>query len=196
MTLVASHTSQKIVSEATQLLRAIGEGRPQAAAELLALVYEELRQLAVSKMAREAPGHTLQPTALVHEAWLRLVRDEDREFANRTHFFAAAAQAMRRILIDRARQRHRQRHGGGQEHIELTENLLATPEDDDQLLAVNDALEKLGLKHPLPAQVVTLRYFAGLGNEEIAGLMDISVSTVKNYWTFAKAWLYHEINAG
>ena len=181
------------VSEATQLLSAVEQGSPKAAEELLDLVYEELRHLAASKMAHEAPGHTLQTTALVHEAWLRLVGDENRRFENRTHFFAAAAEAMRRILIDRARRRHAERHGGGYQRVTLEDDLLANPDDDEQLLALNDALEKLALKNPAQAQVVKLRYFAGMTNEEIAQLMGISLSTVKNYWTFSKAWLFHEI---
>ncbi len=184
------------MSDATAMLEAMEKGDPKAAADFLDLVYDELRRLAAGKMAREAPGNTLQSTALVHEAWLRLTRDEDRKFKNRTHFFAAAAEAMRRILIDRARQRNTLRRGGRHDHAELEEGFLIKPEDDEQLLAVNDALERLALKHPLPAKVVNLRYFAGMTNEEIAELLNISVSTVKNYWIFAKAWLYHEIGAG
>lgn len=191
---LAADSWRQNVSDATQLLGAVEHGQPKAAEELLDLVYQELRQLAASKMAREAPGHTLQPTALVHEAWLRLVSHEERKFANRTHFFAAAAQAMRRILIDRARKRSTQRRGGSNEYVEFEEEMVAKPEDDAQLLALNDSLEKLALKHPLSAKVVEMRYFVGMTNEEIAELMGVSASTVKNYWTFAKAWLHNEID--
>jgi RNA polymerase sigma factor (TIGR02999 family) len=130
---------------------------------------------------------------LVHEAWLRLIGDENRRFEGRTHFFAAAAEAMRRILIDRARRRHAVRHGGEYERVHLEEDMLAGPCDDEQLLALNEALEKLELKHPIQAQVVKLRYFAGMSNEEIAELIGVSRSTVKNYWVFSKAWLFREI---
>jgi RNA polymerase sigma factor (TIGR02999 family) len=181
------------VSDATQLLNAVEPGNPKAAEELLELVYEELRRLAAFKMAQEAPGQTLQATALVHEAWLRLVTAEGRKFENRTHFFSAAAEAMRRILIDRARRKQTQRHGGGWERVQLDEFELAAPTADDQLLAVHEALDKLALEHPLQAEVVKLRYFAGMTNEEVAQILGISVSTAKNYWTFSRAWLFHEI---
>jgi RNA polymerase sigma factor (TIGR02999 family) len=181
------------MSEATAMLAAIGKGDPKAPAAFLDLVYNELRRLAASKLAREAPGQTLQSTALVHEAWLRLIGDENRRFEDRTHFFAAAAEAMRRILIERARRRRAVRHGGEYERVDLEEDMLASPEDDDQLLALNDALKKLELKHPVQAQVVKLRYFAGMSNEEIAEVMGVSLSTVKNYWVFSKAWLYRDI---
>jgi RNA polymerase sigma factor (TIGR02999 family) len=165
----------------------------RATDQLVQAVYEELRRLAASKLAREAPGQTLQPTALVHEAWLRLVGDDKRRFEDRTHFFAAAAQAMRRILIERARRRHAVRHGGQYERVHLEEDMLASPGDDEQLLALNDALEKLELKHPIQAQVVKLRYFGGMSNQEIAQLLGVSLSTVKNHWVFSKAWLFREI---
>jgi len=181
------------MSEATAMLDAIGKGDAEAPAAFLDLVYNELRRLAVSRMAREAPGQTLQATALVHEAWLRLIGDENRRFESQTHFFAAAAEAMRRILIERARRRRAVRHGGEYSRVKLEEDMLASPENDDQLLALNDALEKLERKHPIQAQVVKLRYFAGMSNEEIAELIGVSLSTVKNYWVFSKAWLYREI---
>ena len=183
------------MSEIKAMLDAIGKGDTLAAAAFLDLVYDELRHLAASKMAREAPGQTLQATALVHEAWLRLIGDENRRFEDRTHFFAAAAEAMRRILIERARRRHAVRHGGDYERVNLKEDMLASPEDDEQLLALNDALEKLELKHPIQARVVKFRYFAGMSNEEIAELLGVSLSTVKNYWVFSKAWLFREIKA-
>ena len=184
------------MSEATVMLAAIERGDSQAAGDLLNLVYEELRRLAAYKLAQEAPGQTLQPTALVHEAWLKLVGGEERKFENRTHFFAAAAEAMRRILVDRARRRLTQRHGGGQQRVELEESNLVAPDADDQLLAVNDALEKLAREFPAQAQVVKLRYFAGMTNEEAAQLLGLSVSTIKNYWAFARAWLFNEIKGG
>jgi RNA polymerase sigma factor (TIGR02999 family) len=181
------------MSNATVMLHAIEAGDAKAADQLLALVYDELRRLAAYKMSQEAPGQTLQPTALVHEAWLRLVSAEGRKFENRTHFFAAAAEAMRRILIDRARRRLTQRHGGQHERVELDESGLVAPAEDEQLLAVDEALEKLAREHPVQAQVVKLRYFAGMTNEETGQLLDLSVSTVKNYWAFARAWLFDEI---
>lgn len=183
------------MSEATVMLDAIAKGDAKAPAAFLDLVYNELRRLAVSKLAREAPGQTLQSTALVHEAWLRLIGDENRRFEDRTHFFAAAAEAMRRILIERARRRHAVRHGGEYERVHLEEEMLAGPADDEQLLALNDALDKLESKHPIQAQVVKLRYFGGMNNQEIAQLLGVSLSTVKNYWVFSKAWLYRDIKA-
>jgi RNA polymerase sigma factor (TIGR02999 family) len=181
------------MSDATVMLQAIEAGDAKAADQLLAAVYDELRRLAAHKMSQEAPGQTLQPTALVHEAWLRLVSADGRKFENRTHFFAAAAEAMRRILIDRARRRQTHRHGGQHERVELDESGLVAPAADEQLLAVDDALEKFARQHPVPAQVVKLRYFAGMTNEETAQLLGLSVSTIKNYWAFARAWLFDEI---
>ncbi|MBL9166164.1 MAG: sigma-70 family RNA polymerase sigma factor [Verrucomicrobiales bacterium] len=184
------------MSDATLLLSAIEDGDPRAADQLLDLLYEELRRLAAYKMAQEAPGHTLQPTALVHEAWLKLIGTGDRKFQNRAHFFSAAAEAMRRILIDRARRRQTQRHGGQYERVELHETGLVAPADDDQLLAINEALETLVREHPVQAQVVKLRYFGGLTNEEISATLNLSVSTVKNYWAFARAWLFDAMRRG
>ena len=179
--------------DATLLLHAVEQGDPQAADQLLALLYEELRRLARSKMAREAPGQTLQPTALVHEAWLRLMGSQTPSFANRAHFFSAAAEAMRRILIDRARRKLAARHGGGAQRVELDEVNLVAPGGDEQLLQMNEALEELVKGHPAQAEVVKLRYFAGMTNEEIAQVLNISVSSVKNYWTFARAWMFAKI---
>lgn len=184
------------MSDATLLLTAVEAGDPTAADKLLGLVYDELRKLAASKMAQERAGQTLQPTALVHEAWLRLVGATPPSFANRAHFFSAAAEAMRRILIDRARRKLTVRHGGGCERVDLDGVDLAAPDADRQLIAVHDALEKLALQHPLQAELVKLRYFAGMTNEEIAKVLGISVSTVKNYWTFARAWIFSEIQSG
>ena len=180
-------------SDATVLLTAVERGEPKAADELLELVYQELRQLAARKMAQESPGQTLQPTALVHEAWLRLVGKENPSFQNRAHFFSAAAEAMRRILIDRARRRQTQRHGGGHERVHLDECDLIAPQADDELLAVHEALDKLAQEHPVQAEVVKLRYFGGRSNEEIAQILDISLTTVKTYWVFARAWLLRQI---
>jgi len=185
--------SNRSMSEATLMLAAIERGDPRAAENLLNLVYDELRRLAAYKMSQEAPNQTLQPTALVHEVWLKLVGVETRKFENRAHFFAAAAEAMRRILIDRARRRQTQRHGGQYERVDLDESGLVAPAEDVQLLAVDEALEKLSRKHPVQAQVVKLRYFGGMTNEETAQLLELSVSTVKNYWAFARAWLFDEI---
>jgi RNA polymerase sigma factor (TIGR02999 family) len=184
-----------IISPVTHILEAIQTGDAQAASELLPLVYEELRKLAASKMANEAAGNTLQPTALVNEAWMRLVGSDDPKFAGRPHFFAAAAEAMRRILIDRARSKRALRHGGGQERVNIDHIDVASPDSDDQLLAMNDALEKLAVQHPTEAELVKLRYFAGLTVEEAAGLLDIAPRTARNYWTYSRTWLYHEITA-
>ncbi len=181
------------MSDATLLLTAVELGEPMAAEKLLAVVYSELRKLAASKMAREAPGHTLQPTALVHEAWLRLVGSQSPSFANRAHFFSAAAEAMRRILIDRARRKMAERHGGGIQRVELDELNLAAPDSDPQILRVNEALEGLAKENAPQAEVVKLRYFAGMTNEEIAKVLNISVSSVKNYWTFARAWMFNKM---
>ena len=182
--------------DATLLLVAVEQGDATAAEKLLNLVYEELRRLAASKMAQEAPGQTLQPTALVHEAWLRLVGANQSKFENRAHFFSAAAEAMRRILIDRARRKLTQRHGGGFERVDLEAQDLAAPDADQQLLAVHEVLDKLASEHPTQAEVVKLRYFAGMTNEEIAQVLGVSVATVKNYWTFARSWIFHEIRSG
>ena len=183
------------MNDATVVLAAVQKGDRAAAEELLVLVYDELRRLAASKLAHEAPGQTLQATALVHEAWLRLLGHQTPTFNDRAHFFRASAEAMRRILIDRARRKKTERHGGSFARVEfnLGDIELAAPSADDQLLALNDALEKLALTHPLQADLVKLRYFAGLTNEEVSEAMDISVSTVKNYWAFARAWLLNEI---
>jgi RNA polymerase sigma factor (TIGR02999 family) len=181
------------MSEATQFLVAIESGDSTAADQLLSLVYNELRHLAASRMAHESPGQTLQPTALVHEAWLRLVANETPHFQNRAHFFAAAAEAMRRILIERARRRQAIRHGGGQQRVDLEHVELPFPGSDDQLLAVNEALEQLAVAHPQEAEVVKLRYFVGLTHEEVADALGISVRTAKNYWAHARAWLFQEI---
>jgi RNA polymerase sigma factor (TIGR02999 family) len=181
------------MSDATAMLAAVQAGDSKAADELLNLVYDELRRLAASKLARETPGQTLQPTALVHEAWLRLAGDQTLSFNDREHFFRASAEAMRRILIDRARRKQCQRHGGEFQRADFDGFDLAAPAVDDQILAVNEALEKLALEHPVQAELVKLRYFAGLTNEEVSEVMGISISTAKNYWVFSRAWLLNEM---
>ena len=181
------------MSEVTRILEAAGRGNPQAAEALLPLVYEELRQLAVARMAHEAPGHTLQPTALVHEAWLRLKGNADASWSGRAHFFGAAAEAMRRILIDHARRKRAARRGGGQAPLDLADLEVASPAPDDELLAVSEALDKLAARDPRKAELVKLRYFVGLTTEEAAGILDISVPTADRWWSFSRAWLYQEI---
>jgi RNA polymerase sigma factor (TIGR02999 family) len=171
------------------------QGDHQAAGELLPLVYEELRKLAAAKMAFENPGQTLQPTALVHEAWLRLTGDANRKWNDRTHFFAAAAEAMRRILVDNARRKRAQRHGGGQQRLELLDLAAPSAPNDDQLLAVNDALGKFAVFDPQKAELVKLRYFVGMTIEETSEALGISKATAKRHWDYARAWLYEEIRA-
>jgi len=167
---------------------------PKAADQLLPLVYQELRKLAAHKMAGEPPGQTLQPTALVHEAWLKLVGQEDRKWQDRNHFFAASAEAMRRILVDNARRKRTQRHGGGQRRVELDDIRLAV-ENDDLLLAVNDVLEKLAATDKQKAELVKLRYFVGMTIEEAAQVLDISEPMAKRHWAYARAWLSEEIRS-
>jgi len=181
------------VSDVTRILTAIEQGDANAADKLLPLVYEELRKLAAHRMANEAAGQTLQPTALVHEAWMRLVGKENPRFENRAHFFAAAAEAMRRILIDNARRKRALRHGGGQQRVDFEQVDLASASDDDQLLAINDALDKLAAQNKLEAEVVKLRYFVGLTLDEAAEVLGISARTADNYWAHARAWLFHEL---
>lgn len=181
------------VSDATLLLAAVEEGDQEARGKLLELVYTELRRLAASKMAHESPGQTLQPTALVHEAWLRLVGAKNLKFENRAQFFSAAAEAMRRILIDRARRKLAQRHGGGNSRVDIGTIDVPAPDSDQRLLDVHEVLDKFKVEHPVQARVVMLRYFAGMTNEETADVLGLSVATVKNYWTFARTWLFQEI---
>jgi RNA polymerase sigma factor (TIGR02999 family) len=183
------------VSDVTRILEAAQQGDPTAADQLLPLVYEELRRLAAHKMANEAAGQTLQPTALVHEAWLRLVGNDPPQFQNRAHFFAAAAEAMRRILIDRARRKRAVRHGGEQQRVDVQAVELASPDDDEQLLGVNEALDKLAVEHKAEAELVKLRYFVGMTNDEAAEVLGISPRTAKYYWTHARAWLFRELQA-
>jgi RNA polymerase sigma factor (TIGR02999 family) len=182
------------ISDVTQILDAMRQGGLQTADELLPLVYEELRKLAAAKMAREASGQTLQPTALVHEAWLRLVGNQNPSFANRAHFFAAAAEAMRRILIDKARRRRAVRHGGEQQRVDFAEADLICPTPDDQLLAMNEALDKLAVHHSRQAELVKLRYFVGMTVQEVAEVLNISIDTAKDDSAHARAWLFREMS--
>ncbi|MGA2542863.1 MAG: ECF-type sigma factor [Verrucomicrobiota bacterium] len=180
------------MSDVTRILEAAQRGDPNAAGELLPLVYEELRRLAAGKMASQPAGHTLQPTALVHEAWLRLA-GADAKFEGRAHFFASAAEAMRHILVDHARRKSAKRHGGGQQRVEFNEAGLAAPTNDDQILAVDDALDKFSQENKLGADLVKLRYFGGLTLAEAAQALGVSERTADNYWAHAKAWLIREI---
>ena len=182
------------MSDVTQLLNAIDAGDPKAADQLLPLVYEELRKLAGAKMALEKPGQTLQATALVHEAWLRLMgTDKLKSWNSRGHFFGAAAEAMRRILVDRARQKARVRHGGSLERVDLEHVTLATKDNDETVLAIHEALEKLALESPQKAEMVKLHYFIGLEYPEIATALGVSLSTVERHWAYARSWLFREM---
>ena len=181
------------MSDVTCILNAIGGGDSKAAQDLLPLVYEELRKLAAHKMANEAPGQTLQPTALVHEAWLRLVGTENPQFEGRGHFFAAAAEAMRRILIDRARQKLSLKRGTGAARVNLEDLDVASAADDDTLLAVDEALTKLAREDPDSAEFIKLRFFAGMTNDEAAQALGIPERTARRHWSFARAWLFREI---
>jgi RNA polymerase sigma factor (TIGR02999 family) len=185
------------MSEVTRVLSAIKGGDPQAAEQLLPLVYEELRKLAAQKLAQEKPGQTLQATALVHEAYLRLVDVEKAQhWDSRGHFFAAAAEAMRRILIEQARRKQSRCRGGGMRRVELDEGALLAAEEDhaaDDLLALDEALQQLESEDPLKARLVKLRYFAGLSLQEAAAALGISVASAKRYWIYARSWLYGKV---
>ena len=181
--------------DVTRILSAIEEGDPHAAEQLLPLVYDELRKLAAQKLAQEKPGQTLEATALVHEAYLRLVGiAEPRVYRDRGHFFATAATAMRRILIDQARRKKTEKQGGGRLRHELPD--LAAPQPDDELLALNDALEQLATEDPVNARLVELRYFAGLTNDQAADVLGISPSTADRHWAYARAWLQTAVRGG
>ena len=179
----------------TQILEAVGAGDKQAAEELLPLVYEELRRLAAARMAKEAPGQTLQATALVHEAWLRLVGPNPVQWNGRGHFFGAAAEAMRRILLDRARKKGRLRHGGQLQRVDLEQVTIATQDSDDVVVAIHEALEKLATESPQKAEIVKLRYFGGLEHAEIAEVLGVSEPTVRRHWAYARSWLYAELKS-
>ena len=185
------------MSEVTHILEAIRQGDPKAADELLPLVYGELRKLAAARMAREASGQTLQATALVHEAWLRLGGEEQPAWENRGHFFAAAAEAMRRILIDKARRKRAERHGGGLERVDLEAIQVAAPvADEAEMLAVHEALDELAKLDGRKAELVKLRFFVGLNFAEAAAVLGISEPTAKRDWAFARAWLYRRCGSG
>ncbi|MCI0537801.1 MAG: ECF-type sigma factor [Verrucomicrobiales bacterium] len=175
--------------DVTRILQVIDRGDAKAAEELLPLVYEELRRLAAHKMAQEKPGQTLQATALVHEAWLRIIQQDQRQWQSRTHFFIAAAEAMRRILVDRARRKQAARHGGGVPHKDIALVELPIESDPDRLLRIHEVLDELAAEEPLRAEVVKLRFFVGMSHGEIAEAMNVSEKTVKRYWAYAKAWL-------
>jgi RNA polymerase sigma factor (TIGR02999 family) len=178
------------MADVTQILAAVARGDPLAAAELLPLVYDELRRLAAARLADERPGQTLQPTALVHEAYLRLVGPEDRpRWEGRGHFFAAAAEAIRRILVEAARRKHALKRGGGGERVELDPELFAAPEQPEDLIALDEALEQLARSEPRVAELVKLRYFAGLTIPQAAGVLGVAPRTADGWWAFARAWL-------
>jgi RNA polymerase sigma factor (TIGR02999 family) len=180
--------------EVTRILSAIEQGDPHAAEQLLPLVYDELRKLATERMAQEKPGQTLQATALVHEAYLRLVDvDKVQRWNSRGHFFAAAAEAMRRILVENARRKRGVKHGGGLQRVDLDEAVSCAPEPADDLLALNEALDQLAREDPAKAELVKLRYFAGLSVQEAADVLGISRATADRYWAYAKVWLYRAV---
>lgn len=185
--------SESRVNEVTRILNAAQSGDPKAAEQLLPIVYAELRRLAAHKLANETANQTLQPTALVHEAWLKLAGETGRKYTGRDHFFAVAAEAMRRILIDSARRKRSQRRGGGQERLDVQEIDLAAEMPDDELLALNEALEKFAALDPSKAELVKLRFFVGLTLEETAEILGTSLATAKRHWAFARAWLYAEM---
>jgi RNA polymerase sigma factor (TIGR02999 family) len=183
------------MSDVTQILSAIEQGDPSAAEQLLPLVYDELRRVAAAKLAHDSPGQTLQATALVHDAYIRLVgSDSQRSWNSRGHFFAAAAEAMRRILIEKARRRRRLRHGGGRRRLTLEGLDVGDEKASDDLLALDEGLARLAAETPNVAEVVKLRYFAGLTVDQTAAALGISVRTAKRHWAYAKAWLYEEIS--
>jgi RNA polymerase sigma factor (TIGR02999 family) len=197
----SDQASKPHVTEVSRILSAIQEGDPRAAERLLPLVYEELRRLAAQRVAMEKPGQTLQATALVHEAYLRLVSvgQASPQWDGRGHFFAAAAEAMRRILIDQARRKKSEKAGGKLRRVDLNDEELAAPSDEqdpDQLLALDQALREFELEDPLKARLVKLRYFAGLPLAEAAAVLGISLATAKRHWVYARSWLYGKVNAG
>jgi RNA polymerase sigma factor (TIGR02999 family) len=183
------------VSEFTELLERAAQSDANVSKELLPLVYDELRKLAAHKLAHEAPGQTLQPTALVHEAWLRLAGSSHQQWNSRGHFFGAAAEAMRRILIDNARRKGRVRHGGRLSRVDLDKIDLAAEDQTETLLAVNDALTKFAALEPTKAELVKLRFFVGLTMPDAGKALGLSESTAKRHWDFARAWLYRELSS-
>ncbi len=184
------------MNEVTRILNAIEQGDGRAIDQLVPALYQELRQLAAQKLSREKPGQTLQATALVHEAYLRLAGEESRNWRSRTHFFAAAAEAMRRILIENARRKHRLKRGGVLQRVDLDEAETASGQSAEELIAVDEALTKLAAVDKTKAELVRLRYFAGLTLDQAAEVLGISPTTAKRHWTYARAWLYRQIAAG
>jgi len=184
------------VGDVTRILTAIEQGDARAADELLPAVYQELRRLAAQKLSVESPGQTLQATALVHEAYIRLVGAEAQNWKSRTYFFAAAAEAMRRILVENARRKGRLKRGGGRQRVELDDADLAIDEPSTDIVALDEALAKLATEDPVKADLVKLRYFAGLTVEQAAEILKISRATAARYWSYARAWLFHEISSG
>jgi RNA polymerase sigma factor (TIGR02999 family) len=183
------------MSDVTQALDAIGRGDERASAQLLPMIYQELRSMAARKLAQEPPGQTLQATALVHEAYVRLVdSDSEQKWQHRGHFFAAAAEAMRRILVEKARRKQRVKHGGEHQRVEVDDEQLVCSIPSDQLLALDEALERFGQEEPEKAQLVKLRFFAGLSIEEAAEAMGISRATASRHWTYARAWLHDAVS--
>jgi RNA polymerase sigma factor (TIGR02999 family) len=178
------------MSDVTLILQAVGRGEKQASEELLPLVYEELRRMAAARMAREAAGHTLQPTALVHEAWMRLVGDEERSWENRAHFFGAAAEAMRRILVESARRKGRSKRGNRPERVVIDEIDIADATPGEEVVLIDEALKELETLDAERARVVVLRFFGGLNNDEVAENLGIGKRTVERHWAFAKVWLF------
>ena len=193
MSIDAPQSETEAGGDVTRVLERAQKGDPSAAAELLPLVYDELRRLAAAKMAHERPDQTLQPTALVHEAWLRLAGNKNQEWNGRAHFFGAAAEAMRRILIENARRKAAARHGGGQARLDIQEIEIGAPGKDDELLSVHEALDRLAAQDRQKAEVVKLRYFAGLTTQEAAQVLGISVPTADRWWNYSRAWLFEEI---
>jgi RNA polymerase sigma factor (TIGR02999 family) len=184
------------MSEVTQIIEAIARGDKHASEQLLPLIYEELRSLAARKLAQEPPGQTLEATALVHEAYVRLVdAKEEQQWNHRGHFFAAAAEAMRRILVEKARRKQRVKHGGELQRVELDDERLVCSVPSDQIVALDEALERFANEEPEKAQLVKLRFFAGLSIEEAAEVLGVSRATATRHWTYARAWLFNAISA-
>jgi RNA polymerase sigma factor (TIGR02999 family) len=181
------------VSDLTRILEAMQRGQPQAAEELLPLVYDELRRIAAFKMARESPGHTLQPTALVHEAWLRMIGDGNEQFASRAHFFSVAAEAMRRILVESARRKHSLKRGAGAQAKPLDESNLVQNAPSDEILAIHEAVDLLAAEDPTSADLVKLRYFVGMTMDEAAAALGLPLRTAERLWTYSRAWLRRKV---
>jgi RNA polymerase sigma factor (TIGR02999 family) len=192
---VRATTAAHSMSEVTQALEAMSRGDARAAEELLSLVYAELRRIAAARMAHEAPGQTLQATALVHEAWIRLGGDTQPPWQNRAHFFAAASEAMRRILVENARRKLRLKRGAGHERVELDESAIEAPAEDEKIVQVHEALDALAKEDPQKAEIVKLRFFVGLGHDEIAALLGLNEKTVRRHWELAKVRLFQSIKA-